>query len=51
MLSKRYNLCKNPNIEIRAKLSAGINPKQYQKPNVRNSKESGLVMRSYVLVI
>jgi hypothetical protein len=32
-------IVKNPNIEIRAKLPAGINTKQCQNPNVLNSKQ------------
>jgi hypothetical protein len=40
----------NPNIEIRAKLPAGINTKQYQNPNVLNSKKA-LVLWVHVLVI
>ena len=32
-------IVENPNIEIRAKLPAGINTKQCQNPNVLNSKQ------------
>jgi len=41
---KRINRCENANIEIR-------NPKQYQNPNVRNSKKCGLVLSLSVFVI
>jgi len=36
MLPERNNSCENPNIEIR-------NPKQYQNPNVQNSKQTKAV--------